>query len=82
MARGAVIRRIALLSITAVSLYLLLPSLLEVFTSWRSLLDVEVGWVATALVFVAASFLATKRPTALHAVRMMHGSPAWGSMVV
>jgi uncharacterized protein (TIRG00374 family) len=36
-----------------------LPSILEVFTSWRSLLDVEVGWVALALVFVAASFVST-----------------------
>ena len=49
----------AFLLATAVSLYLLLPSLLEVFTSWRSLLDVEVGWVAAALLFVIASFLAT-----------------------
>ena len=29
------------------------------FTSWRSLLDVEVGWIAVALLFVAASFVAT-----------------------
>ena len=49
----------AFLLATAVSLYLLMPSLLEVFTSWRSLLDVELGWVATAVAFVAASFLAT-----------------------
>ncbi len=49
----------AFLLVTAVSLYLLLPSLLEVFTSWRSLLDVEVGWVAAALLFVIASIVAT-----------------------
>jgi uncharacterized protein (TIRG00374 family) len=39
-----------------VSLYLLLPSLLEVFTSWRELFDLRPQWAAAALAFQSASF--------------------------
>lgn len=49
--------RVALLLVSLVSLYLLLPSLLEVFTSWRELFDLRPEWTAAALVFEAASFL-------------------------
>jgi uncharacterized protein (TIRG00374 family) len=36
-----------------------MPSLLEVFTSWRQVLDLEPVWLAGAVGFVAASFLST-----------------------
>jgi uncharacterized membrane protein YbhN (UPF0104 family) len=46
------------LVVSLVSLYLLLPSLLEVFTSWRDLLELDPLWVAIALGLEAASFVA------------------------
>jgi uncharacterized protein (TIRG00374 family) len=46
-----------LLLVTAVSLYLLLPSLLAVFASWRSLADLKWYWAALALVSEAGSFV-------------------------
>ena len=55
--RKLVVRGLFLL-LTAVSLYLLFPSLVEVFTSWRDLRTLDVLWVAVALGFEAASFLA------------------------
>jgi uncharacterized protein (TIRG00374 family) len=44
------------LVVSLVSLYLLLPSLLEVFTSWRDLFDLSPEWVAVALGAEALSF--------------------------
>jgi uncharacterized protein (TIRG00374 family) len=62
MARGWTAQRIAtravLLLLTAISLYLLLPSLLAVFGSWRDLFHLEPLWVVAALGFEALSFLA------------------------
>jgi uncharacterized protein (TIRG00374 family) len=62
MRRGWTAQRIAtravLLLITAISLYLVLPSLLAVFGSWRDLFDLEPLWVVVALGFEALSFLA------------------------
>ena len=46
------------LVVTLVSLYLLLPSLLEVFTSWRELLELSPVWVAIARGVEALSFVA------------------------
>ena len=40
------------------SLYLLWPSLTEVFTSWRSLFEMHPGWFAGAIAVEAASFVA------------------------
>jgi len=40
------------------SLYLLWPSLTEVFTSWRSLFEMHPGWFAGAILVEAASFVA------------------------
>lgn len=48
--------RVLLLIVSAVSLYLLMPSLLDVFTSWRELFDLRPEWVIAALLFEAASF--------------------------
>ena len=46
-----------LLLATAVSLYLLLPSLVTVFSSWRSLEDVNLYWAGLSLLAEAASFV-------------------------
>ncbi len=51
--------RVVLLLVTGLSLYLLLPSLVAVFGSWQSLLDMEPQWVAIALGFETLSFVAT-----------------------
>jgi uncharacterized protein (TIRG00374 family) len=56
--RRRIILRCLLLVVTLVSLYLLLPSLLEVFTSWRELLDLRPEWVVAAVALEAASFVA------------------------
>jgi uncharacterized membrane protein YbhN (UPF0104 family) len=50
--------RAVLLLVTGVSLYLLLPSLVAVFGSWESLLDLRPQWVAIALGFETLSFVA------------------------
>jgi uncharacterized protein (TIRG00374 family) len=44
------------LILSVVSLYLLMPRLLDVFTSWRQLFTLQPEWVAAALLFEAASF--------------------------
>jgi uncharacterized protein (TIRG00374 family) len=46
------------LVVSLVSLYLLLPSLLEVFTSWRELFELAAEWVAIALGVETLSFVA------------------------
>jgi uncharacterized protein (TIRG00374 family) len=46
-----------LLAVTGVSLYLLLPSLLGVFSSWRSLSHLNWYWTGLALLSEAASFI-------------------------
>src|SRR5262245_25785572 len=51
--------RFAALAVTAISLYILFPSLLEVFTSWREVLDLQPIWLIGSIGFVAASFLST-----------------------
>jgi uncharacterized protein (TIRG00374 family) len=53
-----IVVRAGFLLVTAVSLYLLMPSLLDVFTSWRQLFDLQPAWLAGAVGFEAASFLA------------------------
>jgi hypothetical protein len=50
-----VVFRVLLLLATAVSLYFLFPSLVDLFTNWRSLADLDPWWIVLALVFEAAS---------------------------
>jgi putative heme transporter len=61
MARGWTAQRIAtrvvFLLVTAISFYLLFPSLVAVFGSWRDLFELEPQWVAIAFGFEALSFL-------------------------
>lgn len=47
-----------LLLLTGLSLYLLAPQIVDVFSSWRSLQELSPAWVAAILLFEAASFLA------------------------
>jgi uncharacterized protein (TIRG00374 family) len=51
------VRSAVFVLITGVSLYLLLPSLLSVFSSWRSLTHLTWYWAILALVSEAASFV-------------------------
>jgi len=67
-----VIFRVLLLLATAVSLYFLFPSLVDVFTQWHSLADLEPWWLLLAVVFEAASL------TALWEVqRIALRTPSW-----
>ena len=50
--------RVALLVVSAVSLYLLAPSLLAVFSSWPKLRGLSPLWLVMALVFECLSYLA------------------------
>jgi uncharacterized membrane protein YbhN (UPF0104 family) len=50
--------RAVLLLLTGVSLYLLFPSLVQVFGSWRELRDLEPLWFVAALGFELASYIA------------------------
>src|SRR5829696_8681741 len=76
MVRGWTAQRIAtravLLLLTGISLYLLLPSLVSVFGSWRELADLRPQWFAIALAFEAVSFVST---WALQRVAL--GAPSW-----
>jgi len=53
-----VIFRVLLLLVTAVSLYLLFPSLVDVFTQWRSLGELDPWWLLLAVLFETTSFTA------------------------
>jgi hypothetical protein len=60
------------LLLTGVSLYLLAPSLLEVFTSWRDVRTLDPVWVAAALGFEAASSVAV-----WELQRVLLRTPSW-----
>jgi uncharacterized protein (TIRG00374 family) len=49
--------RAVLLLATGISLYLLAPGLIEIFSSWDQLKDLRPEWVAVALVFEAMSYI-------------------------
>jgi uncharacterized protein (TIRG00374 family) len=51
--------RTLFLLVAFASLYLLWPSLTEVFTSWRSLFELQPAWFAAAFLSMAGSFVAT-----------------------
>jgi hypothetical protein len=64
--------RVVLLLATALSLYLLFPSLVDLFTQWRSLADLDPWWLLLALLFEAVSI------TALWEVqRIALRTPSW-----
>ena len=45
------------LVVTGVSLYVLAPSLIEVFASWRTVVDLSPGWLAAVALLETASFV-------------------------
>ena len=53
---GSLLWRVAGLAVTAISLYLLFPSLVQVFSSWDQLDDVSPWWFAVIVAAEAASF--------------------------
>ncbi len=53
-----IVTRVLLLLVTAVSLYLLFPSLVEVFSSWRSLGRLDPWWAGVAVLAEIVSFIA------------------------
>ena len=55
---GQIAGRVLFLLIAFVSLYLLWPSLAEVFTQWRSLSELRPQWIAVAFGVEALSFVA------------------------
>lgn len=57
--RRKIFWRSLFLLITAISLYGLAPSLLEVFSSWRQLATIEPAWLGAMIGFQAASFVCT-----------------------
>lgn len=52
-----VLTRVVLLSITAISLYLLAPSLLQVFSSWTQLRTLSPYWIVPAVLCEVASYI-------------------------
>lgn len=54
--RRRIVGRIVLLAATAVTLYLLLPSLVQVLGSWRNLEDIEPLWFVAMLAAESGSF--------------------------
>src|SRR5262249_35762993 len=53
-----IITRVALLGIAGVSLYLLAPSLLAVFSSWPKLRNLDPLWLVLAVLFECMSYVA------------------------
>src|SRR6187200_39136 len=56
MSAAAIVKRGALLAITALSLYLLAPALLNVFGAWDRLEDINPLWFPAMLVLQAGSY--------------------------
>ena len=62
-------KRILLLLVTALSLYLLAPKVISVLASWPQLKTLKPGWLALAVLFEVMSYLSlwTMQRVALHA---------------
>ena len=54
--RRILVRALAVLA-TGVSIYLLAPSLLELFSSWPQLRELDPKWLVPAVLFEVVSFL-------------------------
>lgn len=55
--RATIVRYVALLAVTGLSLYLLAPALIETFGSWESLSELAPGWIAVAVGLQAAAIV-------------------------
>ena len=64
-----IVKRVLLLLVTALSLYLLAPKVISVLASWPQLKTLKPGWLALALLFEAMSYLSlwSMQRVALHA---------------
>ena len=62
-------KRIILLIVTALSLYMLAPKVISVLASWPQLKTLKPGWLALALLFESMSYLSlwSMQRIALHA---------------
>jgi len=58
MNRRRIVTRVVLLLVAAVSLYLLLPKVLDVFSSWPQLRGIDPLWFSLAVFFEALSYIA------------------------
>ena len=69
MTAWQITKRILLLIVTALSLYLLAPKVISVLASWPQLKTLKPGWLALALLFEAMSYLSlwSMQRVALHA---------------
>ena len=78
-------KRVLLLIITALSLYLLAPKVISVLASWPQLKTLKPGWLALAVLFEAMSYLSlwSMQRVALHATSWFAiGSSQLSSAVV
>jgi hypothetical protein len=57
MTRRQIVTRVALLLVAGVSLYLLLPQVLDVFSSWPQLRGIDPLWLGLAVLFEALAFV-------------------------
>ncbi len=57
MTRRQIVTRVGLLLVAGVSLYLLLPQVLDVFSSWPQLRGIDPLWLGLAVLFEAFSFI-------------------------
>jgi uncharacterized protein (TIRG00374 family) len=57
MSRRSIVVRVVLLLVAAGSLYLLLPKLLDVFSSWPQLRGIDPLWLGLAVLFEALSYI-------------------------
>jgi hypothetical protein len=57
MTRRQIVTRVGLLLVAGVSLYLLLPQVLDVFSSWPQLRGIDPLWLGLAVLFEALSFI-------------------------
>ncbi len=57
MTRRQIVTRVGLLLVAGISLYLLLPQVLDVFSSWPQLRGINPVWLVLAVLFEALSFI-------------------------
>jgi hypothetical protein len=57
MTRRQIVTRVGLLLVAGLSLYLLLPQVLDVFSSWPQLRGIDPLWLGLAVLFEALSFI-------------------------
>ncbi len=69
--RGALVKRAVALAVTGISLYLVAPSLVEVFASWPDIAKLDSGWLVV-MAALEASSLALASHQELSALEQHH----------